>query len=420
MAESSWQPVMGAAQRRRQRRLRSWWRHEQQSIAAALAAATHHSAQQNGALRSQKTATRASEEAGSETYHAPRGPKTLPPGTRPAPPPEVAGPQGAAATAGYVAAPGPLLVVASLAGGDEVDATTVSYLLKAALKLKKYEEEEKERKWLERRQVLLKEFFALADVPLQHRSPQQVSRLEALAKTLDDDLAAHPSQPSRRKRKKRRKRRLPRSSVPRGGRARRRQRQRRVFGSPGFDVPRAVFPSLVVRPRILGILAGMDQKDICKVLDIPVMRGETCTHSANCAEDRRSCRCCSWTVPPPGIGGVGFGLSPNHDTKHTFYEFCLPSERGCVAMLCGGRFCSSDGAYDSVWDRVKPMTGNFHLLFPVSRVRLVYLHAEFLVQQQRRDLRRQLLLYPVQVDGHLSQCEVGAVSVRRYDHQGGP
>ena len=27
MAESSWQPMMSAAQRRRQRRLRSWWRH---------------------------------------------------------------------------------------------------------------------------------------------------------------------------------------------------------------------------------------------------------------------------------------------------------------------------------------------------------------------------------------------------------
>ena len=105
----------GAAQRRRQRRLRSWWRHEQQSIAAALAAATHHSAQQNGALRSQRTATTAREEAGSETYHAPRGLKTLPPGTRPAPPSEVAGPQGAAATVGYVAAG------ASLAGRDDVD-----------------------------------------------------------------------------------------------------------------------------------------------------------------------------------------------------------------------------------------------------------------------------------------------------------
>ena len=127
----------GAAQRRRQRRLRSWWRHGQQSIAAALAAATHHSAQQNGALRSQKTATRAREEAGSETYYAPRGLKTLPPGTRLALLSEVAGPQGAAATGGYVAAGAPLLAVSSLRGADGVDDTAVKYLLWAELKKKK-------------------------------------------------------------------------------------------------------------------------------------------------------------------------------------------------------------------------------------------------------------------------------------------
>ena len=34
------------------------------------------------------------------------------------------------------------------------------------------------------------------------------------------------------------------------------------------------------------------------------------------------------TVPPPGIGGVGFGSSPFLDMKHTIYELCLPSERG--------------------------------------------------------------------------------------------
>ena len=28
-----------------------------------------------------------------------------------------------------------------------------------------------------------------------------------------------------------------------------------------------------------------------------------------------------------GVGGVGFSSSPNLDTKHTFYVFCLPSER---------------------------------------------------------------------------------------------
>ena len=70
---------------------------------------------------------------------------------------------------------------------------------------------------------------------------------------------------SKRKRKKRRKRRLPRSSVPRGGRARRRQRQ--LFacsaGFTGDDVPRVMFPSGVVWPKMLRIKAGMVQKDSC-------------------------------------------------------------------------------------------------------------------------------------------------------------
>ena len=34
-------------------------------------------------------------------------------------------------------------------------------------------------------------------------------------------------------------------------------------GIDGYDAPRAVFPSLVGRPRMLGIQAGMDQKDSC-------------------------------------------------------------------------------------------------------------------------------------------------------------
>ena len=41
-------------------------------------------------------------------------------------------------------------------------------------------------------------------------------------------------------------------------------------------------------------------------------------------------------------------------------------------------------------------------------------------QVQRRDLRRQLLLLPVQVEGQGSQRAVGGVSVRRQDHRGGP
>ena len=51
-----------------------------------------------------------------------------------------------AATVGYVAASAPLQAVASLAGGDEVDATTTKYLLKCALRKRQKEEEEKRRR----------------------------------------------------------------------------------------------------------------------------------------------------------------------------------------------------------------------------------------------------------------------------------
>ena len=55
-----------------------------------------------------------------------------------------------AVTDGYVAAPVPLLVVAALAGGDNVDATTVSYLLSIALAKKEVEKEEGEAKFEEK------------------------------------------------------------------------------------------------------------------------------------------------------------------------------------------------------------------------------------------------------------------------------
>ena len=69
---------------------------------------------------------------------------------------------------------------------------------------------------------------------------------------------------SKRERKKRRKRRTPRtSSRSLRGRARRRQRQWHAYNSgfPG-DVPlRAMLPSVVVWPEMLGIMAGMDQEE---------------------------------------------------------------------------------------------------------------------------------------------------------------
>ena len=128
--------------RRRQRRLRSWWRHEQQSVAAALAAAHRHSCDRKGKTKVVECEGR--EEAGSETYHVPRRPKTLLPGTRPAPPSEVPGPLGPAVTVGYVAAGAPLFAVSSLRGADGVDDTAVKFLLRAEHKKKEDEEERKQ------------------------------------------------------------------------------------------------------------------------------------------------------------------------------------------------------------------------------------------------------------------------------------
>ena len=150
MAESCWQPVMGAAQRRRQRRLRSWWRHEQQSIAAALATSSHHSAGKvhtaNGAPRSQKLATRAEDEVEHEPHYALRGQKTPPPGERPAPLSEVAWPQRSDRSLRHSSGRAPSLALVPLAGGDVTDDATVAFLLSAALSKKKEEEEEERRK----------------------------------------------------------------------------------------------------------------------------------------------------------------------------------------------------------------------------------------------------------------------------------
>ena len=226
MAESSWQPVMGAAQRCRQRRLRSWWRHEQQSIAAALAAVMHHSSGKvhtaNGAPRSQKLATRAEEEVEYEPHYALRGQKTPPPGERPAPLSEVAAPQRSDRTVRHSAGDAPLLVVPALRGDDGVDGTTLRFLLEQNLSLKKnQEEEEKEREMKEKEAQLVKQEELLAReraatreldtlllVPFVCRSDQEYDRVDELRKLLDrlHDRFALFTAPSKRKKKKRKKR----------------------------------------------------------------------------------------------------------------------------------------------------------------------------------------------------------------------
>ena len=221
--------------------------------------------------------------------------------------------------------------------------------------------------------------------------------------------------PSKRKRKKRKKRKLLRAPRPRCGRPRAVQRQ-----VPAVQVVHVLGGAPVPVHRQCGGHSCFACRDVypqCKL----------------CRRPSRSCRCCSWTVPPPGIGGVGFGSSPFLDTKHTIYELCLPSERFgmsmdladpvssgkysgtfvftapvaeptvmsftvplngytivataavvtlysssaycpdsaapmccggvCVAMSCGGECFSPDGAYDSVWDSVRPLTGKFFIKY---------------------------------------------------------
>ena len=117
----------GSARRLRERRLSSMLRHERQTVAMELAAALHHSRdvgpEQHDALREHKTAS-----SGGERPGVLKDPE----------PPWVE-----AVTVGYEAAGAPLLEVPTLRGDDGVDGTTVSWLLKVALKKK---EEERRRK----------------------------------------------------------------------------------------------------------------------------------------------------------------------------------------------------------------------------------------------------------------------------------
>ena len=304
----------------------------------ALAEYTHH------ASRGQ-TRARAREEAGSETYHAPRGPKTLPPGLRPAPPSEVAGPQGSAATGGYVAAGAPLLAVSSLRGADGVDDTAVKFLLRAELRKKKKEEEEKEREQARK----LKEAQDKADLELAKRDPwwaQHLADMKAM------ELRNKASSSSKRKRKKRRKRRTPRtSSLP--GRARRRHRQRHVPVSLFDRWSMSLLCSACSFHRCNDEICAdnfyfpwfkLEGKGLCEQWEV-FLYGDKIIKV-----DRDTSVVLPRGVPPSGIGGVGFGSSPFLDTKHTIYELCLPSERVFVAMSCGGGF-SPDGAYGSMGQR---------------------------------------------------------------------
>ena len=313
VAESSGQPS-GAARRRRERRLRSMLRHEQQTVRMALAAALHHSAglrekvekQQNGAPRGQKTAARAREGVEHELYEGLRAQKPPLPGKRPGLPPEPE-PLGGAVTVGYVAAPAPLLAVPLLASaaGEAVDHSTLQFLLKHAIETKKALEEEERRRKVE-------EAIARLRAKVDAGEPLSASEHAAWYGTSSSSTG------KRRKKKKRKRRKLPKAPLPRCRRPCAHQRQ-----VPAVQVVHVLEGAPASVHRQSGGHSCVECRDVYPQCEL-------------CRRPSRFYRCCSWTVPPPDIGGVGFGSSPNLDTNHTFYELSLPSERGSLTLrpLC--------------------------------------------------------------------------------------
>ena len=232
-----------------------------------------------------------------------------------------------AATVGYVAAAGaPLLAVPSLAGGDAIDDTSVHFLLEMAL----LSPEEVEQLRQAEKRKLAREEKEKEEKKMREKERQELfARLTA--EYLNSLSLSSSSTGKRRKKKKRKRRKLPKAPLPRCGRP---------------CVHQQVPAVQVVHVRE-GAPASVHRQ----------IGGHSCFA---CRDVYPQCVLCR---PPPDICGVGFGSSPFLDTMHTFYELCLPSERGCVAMSCGGGFCSPDGAYDSVWDMVMPMTGKFFVFY---------------------------------------------------------
>ena len=147
-----------------------------------LATALHHSAQ-----RPRPVVVEPREEAGHETYCGLRAPMPLPPGTRPAPLSEVAGPQRCDRTVRGTSLGAPPLAAPQLAANETLDSAALSFLLNRALEEKEKEEEERvkrEEEQVKRQEALLTRLQAERDVllvlGLGALSSKQKKRLNAV------------------------------------------------------------------------------------------------------------------------------------------------------------------------------------------------------------------------------------------------
>ena len=123
----------------------------------------------------------------------------------------------------------------------------------------------------------------------------------------------------------------------------------------GEDISRAVF-SLVCTPVMLGIMVGLDQKD-----SYALFPAVACTR----------------------LVLLRFSVLP-------VFSAILGS------TVAGGESFSPDDAYDSAWNSFKPMKGKYIINYFQYQDTMTLL-------QHRRHLPRQLQLFPVQVDGQVSQ-----------------
>ena len=90
---------------------------------------------------------------------------------------------------------------------------------------------------------------------LERLTSRQEALLRAIQQGRLDLIERRKRMRAARKSKKRRKKKLPRTRrLPR-------QWHVRCAGFAGYDAPRVMFPSVVARPRMLRIMASMDQKD---------------------------------------------------------------------------------------------------------------------------------------------------------------
>ena len=225
-----------------------------------------------------------------------------------------------AVTVGSVAAPGPLLEVSSMAGGDSVDDTALRFLVKKALERQKEEEEQAKVKRLkeENEERRMKRINAKVcdDIPLTHEEHEAWKRWIVACASSSSSSG-----------KKRRKRKLPKSSSSRSALvvdigsgmlqadfpgfdaavacarlvslvlflalcSRRRYWQWYVLaGFAGYDTPRAVFPSTVlVLPEVYRIMdcSGRSLQEWFPYATLLGSTADTCTASVYGAFRRRS------------------------------------------------------------------------------------------------------------------------------------